>query len=46
METDARGRIPDFTPVRLDPCAAGAGALVDAVVSGNDGAALLAVAAQ
>ncbi len=44
LETDASGRIPDFTPVRLDPCAAGAGALVDAVVSGDDGAALLAVA--
>ena len=46
METDASGRIPDFTPVRLDPCVARAGTLVDAVVSGNDGAALLAAAAQ
>jgi len=46
METDARGRSPDFTPVRLEPCAASAGALVDAVVSGDDGAVLLAEAAQ
>ncbi len=44
METEAQGRSPDFTPVRLDPCAAGAGALVDAVVSGDDGASLLAEA--
>jgi len=42
MESETQGRSPDFTPVRLDPCAAAAGALVDAVVSGNDGAALLA----
>jgi len=44
METDAQGRSPDFTPVRLDACAASAGALVDAVVSGDDGASLLAEA--
>jgi len=43
METEAQGRSPDFTPVRLGPCAS-AGALVDAVVSGDDGAALLAEA--
>jgi threonylcarbamoyladenosine tRNA methylthiotransferase MtaB len=42
METDGRGRSADFTPVRLAPCAVSAGALVDAVVSGDDGAALLA----
>ncbi|MEZ5873494.1 MAG: tRNA (N(6)-L-threonylcarbamoyladenosine(37)-C(2))-methylthiotransferase MtaB [Hyphomicrobiales bacterium] len=46
METDAQGRAADFTPVRLDACAAGAGALVDAVVSGDDGATLLAESAQ
>jgi len=44
METEAQGRSPDFTPVRLDACAASAGALVDAVVSGDDGASLLAEA--
>jgi threonylcarbamoyladenosine tRNA methylthiotransferase MtaB len=42
METETRGRSPDFTPVRLDPCAAHAGAILEAVVSGDDGAALLA----
>jgi len=42
MENESQGRSPDFTPVRLDPCSAAGGALVDAVVSGNDGAALLA----
>jgi threonylcarbamoyladenosine tRNA methylthiotransferase MtaB len=46
METEAQGRSADFTPVRLAPGAAIAGAFVDAVVSGNDGAALLAEAAQ
>ena len=46
METEQQGRSPDFTPVRLDPCATSAGVLVDAVVSGDDGAALLAEAAQ
>jgi len=46
MENEACGRSPDFTPVRLDPCTASAGALVDAVVSGDDGASLLAEAAQ
>jgi len=44
MESDAQGRSADFTPVRLDACAASAGALVDAVVSGDDGASLLACA--
>ncbi len=42
MENESQGRSPDFTPVRLDPCSVAGGALVDAVVSGNDGAALLA----
>ena len=46
MENEAQGRSADFTPVRLGPCAASAGALVDAVVCGDDGAALLAEAAQ
>jgi threonylcarbamoyladenosine tRNA methylthiotransferase MtaB len=42
MEMNGQGRSPDFTPVKLDAgdCA---GALVDAVVSGDDGASLLAV---
>lgn len=44
METDAQGRSSDFTPVRVGPCAASAGALVDCVVSGDDGAAWLAEA--
>ncbi len=42
MENDGHGRSADFTPVRL-AAEDGAGALVDAVVSGDDGAALLAV---
>jgi threonylcarbamoyladenosine tRNA methylthiotransferase MtaB len=42
VENEARGRSADFTPVRLEACAASAGALVDAVVSGDDGASLLA----
>lgn len=45
METQGQGRSADFTPVRLDPCATSAGALVDAVVHGDDGASLLAEAA-
>ncbi|ODS00577.1 tRNA (N(6)-L-threonylcarbamoyladenosine(37)-C(2))-methylthiotransferase MtaB [Methyloceanibacter methanicus] len=44
METGTQGRSADFTPVRVDPCAAAAGALVDCVVSGDDGAAWLAEA--
>jgi hypothetical protein len=39
---NGQGRSPDFTPVKLD-AGDGAGALVDAVVSGDDGASLLAV---
>ena len=46
MESEAQGRSADFTPVRLTPCAASAGTLIDAVVSGDDGAALLAEAAR
>ncbi len=42
MENEVQGRAADFTPVRFDACAAGAGALIDAVVSGDDGATLLA----
>jgi len=45
METQGQGRSADFTPVQLEACAQ-AGALVDAVVHGDDGAALLAEAAQ
>jgi threonylcarbamoyladenosine tRNA methylthiotransferase MtaB len=43
MENEAQGRSADFTPVKL-AAERGAGALVDAVVSGDDGSALLAVA--
>jgi threonylcarbamoyladenosine tRNA methylthiotransferase MtaB len=42
METNGQGRSPDFTPVKLD-AEEGAGALVDALVAGDDGASLLAV---
>ncbi len=41
MENEAQGRAADFTPVRL-AAELSAGALVDAVVGGDDGAALLA----
>ena len=44
METERQGRSTDFTPVRLDPCTVSAGALADCMVSGDDGAALLAEA--
>lgn len=44
METDHQGRSSDFTPVRVDPCTIGAGALVDCVVAGDDGAAWIAEA--
>lgn len=44
MENEAQGRSADFTPVKLDTPRA-AGALVDAVVSGDDGSSLLAVVA-
>ncbi|ODR93565.1 tRNA (N(6)-L-threonylcarbamoyladenosine(37)-C(2))-methylthiotransferase MtaB [Methyloceanibacter stevinii] len=44
METEHQGRSPDFTPVRVDPCTASAGALVNCVVAGDDGAAWLAEA--
>ena len=42
METEGQGRSADFTPVRIE-AEHGAGALVDAVVAGHDGAALIAV---
>jgi threonylcarbamoyladenosine tRNA methylthiotransferase MtaB len=42
IETNGQGRSPDFTPVKLD-AEEDAGALVDAVVAGDDGASLLAV---
>jgi threonylcarbamoyladenosine tRNA methylthiotransferase MtaB len=42
MENERNGRSADFTPVRLD-AAGGAGTLIDAVVEGHDGNALLAV---
>ncbi|HEX9752364.1 MAG TPA: tRNA (N(6)-L-threonylcarbamoyladenosine(37)-C(2))-methylthiotransferase MtaB [Methyloceanibacter sp.] len=42
MENEVQGRSADFTPVRLE-AEEGAGALVEAIVAGDDGAALLAV---
>jgi len=42
MENEVQGRSADFTPVRLE-VEESAGALVDAVVAGDDGAALIAV---
>jgi len=42
MENERQGRSADFTPVRL-AADASAGALLDAVVTGDDGAALIAV---
>jgi threonylcarbamoyladenosine tRNA methylthiotransferase MtaB len=42
MENEAQGRSADFTPVRLE-AQEGAGALVEAIVAGDDGAALIAV---
>jgi threonylcarbamoyladenosine tRNA methylthiotransferase MtaB len=44
MENVGSGRAADFTPVRLETGAA-AGTLVDAVVTGDDGTALIAVTA-
>ncbi len=44
MENEGSGRAADFTPVRLETGAA-AGTLVDAVVTGDDGTALIAVPA-
>jgi threonylcarbamoyladenosine tRNA methylthiotransferase MtaB len=44
MENAAQGRSADFTPVKLD-AGRDAGALVDAVVSGDDGTSLLAMVA-
>jgi threonylcarbamoyladenosine tRNA methylthiotransferase MtaB len=42
MENEVQGRSADFTPVRL-ATEEGAGALLDAVVAGDDGSALIAV---
>jgi threonylcarbamoyladenosine tRNA methylthiotransferase MtaB len=42
MENEEAGRAADFTPVRLKT-EAGAGRLIDAVVAGDDGTALIAV---
>jgi threonylcarbamoyladenosine tRNA methylthiotransferase MtaB len=42
MENEANGRAADFTPVRLK-AGPNAGTLVEAVVAGDDGAALIAV---
>jgi threonylcarbamoyladenosine tRNA methylthiotransferase MtaB len=44
MENELNGRSADFTPVRLEAIA-GPGALIEAVVAGDDGAALLATVA-
>jgi hypothetical protein len=41
MESEGRGRAPDFTAVKIDTGANG-GKLVDAVVEGHDGGALIA----
>jgi threonylcarbamoyladenosine tRNA methylthiotransferase MtaB len=42
MENERQGRSADFTPVRLD-AGERAGALLEAIVAGDDGAALIAV---
>ncbi len=42
METEGQGRSADFTPVRIE-AEQGPGVLVEAVVAGHDGAALIAV---
>lgn len=44
MENEMHGRSADFTPVRIE-AGQGPGALVDAVVAGDDGAALIATVA-
>jgi threonylcarbamoyladenosine tRNA methylthiotransferase MtaB len=44
MENELNGRSADFTPVRL-AAIAGSGALIEAVVAGDDGAALIATVA-
>jgi threonylcarbamoyladenosine tRNA methylthiotransferase MtaB len=41
MESEGRGRAGDFTPVKIDDAGGGAKVL-DAVVSGHDGSALIA----
>jgi threonylcarbamoyladenosine tRNA methylthiotransferase MtaB len=42
MESDGRGRAADFTPVQIE-ARQGPGKLIDAVVDGHDGSALLAM---
>jgi threonylcarbamoyladenosine tRNA methylthiotransferase MtaB len=42
MESDGRGRAADFTPVQIE-ARGGPGRLIDAVVDGHDGSALLAM---
>lgn len=44
MENERHGRSADFTPVRIE-AETGAGALVEAIVAGDDGAALIATVA-
>jgi hypothetical protein len=44
METDRQGRSPDFTPVRFHIDQSLEGALVDCVVSGDNGTAWFAEA--
>ncbi len=41
LESEGKGRAPDFTPVRIE-ANNGAGRLVPAVVEGHDGSALIA----
>jgi threonylcarbamoyladenosine tRNA methylthiotransferase MtaB len=41
MESEGRGRAADFTPVQIE-AREGPGRLIDAVVGGHDGSALLA----
>ncbi len=41
MESEATGRAPDFTPVLIE-AGSGPGSLIEALVSGDDGAALIA----
>jgi len=41
MESEGRGRAGDFTPVKIE-APEGAAKLIDAVVNGHDGSALIA----
>ena len=42
MESEGRGRAADFTPVQIEAPPKAPGRLIDAVVGGHDGSALLA----